>query len=358
MVRSLIESTRACRQTIDTLPADIKGAAICAFAGMSLKDFMRLKPEVSPFVPDPDRTVSGGTARCLSVEQLNDVYDKIKDAPPRDRALIKLALTTGMRQVELRRLTVDSVNWSKRMILVRGKGGRKRWAYLVNGSCYNSLYSITVGVDPKSPVFRNQNNGEALSRNGIRDIMSKYLPDGYGPHNLRHTFITELLRHGVSIQDAMDMAGHSSASSHAVYSHLTMGHLADQWTMFHHDATINRIGGSSWPPVFVGSNERFVVVRDSDVDAIATSVRACSGSGPSWLSRAVSGYGIGMSEYRKAMVSDMLYKGCHPFVVAVLAGVSPEWLANSPIARDSFEARRDKQVTLDNIYLSNSLITI
>ncbi len=148
----------------------------------------------------------------------------------RDRAILELFYSTGIRLSELIHLDVGNVDVSNQLIKVRGKGDKERlipfgnrakfWVenYLKNrGLSFNSAPSHT-------PLFVNAKEKRVPTSTVQRRIRNyiKFVAEGnrLGPHILRHSFATHLMDNGADIRAVKDLLGHSSLSSTQVYTHI------------------------------------------------------------------------------------------------------------------------------------------
>jgi site-specific recombinase XerD len=163
----------------------------------------------------------------------------------RDRAILELLFSTGLRLSELRALPRD-IDLSSDEISVRGKGGKIRVVFLSDKAkkCVkeyldsrkdmsDSLFVQIVGEKDK----KNSISGPLTSRSIQRIILGHAIKAGISkkvtPHTLRHMFATDLLSNGADIRSVQAMLGHSSIITTQIYTHVTDKHLRDVHKKFH-----------------------------------------------------------------------------------------------------------------------------
>jgi len=160
-------------------------------------------------------------------------------ASARDRAMLELLYSSGIRVSELSNLDLDNLNMKEGLIKVRGKG-RKERIVPVGRKAIEALrgYLIERSLLKKSHIalFLNR-SGTRLSDRGVRRVVVKYareiLLGKVGPHTLRHTFATHLLQGGADLRVIQELLGHASLSTTQKYTHLDIGHLIDVYDKSH-----------------------------------------------------------------------------------------------------------------------------
>ena len=161
----------------------------------------------------------------------------------RDRALFELAYSTGLRVSELCGLRIEQVDMDRRLVRVKGKGGKER--IVPFGSKAHA--AITAWMREERPrmlkgsnppqLFLN-NRGTKLSRVGFWKILKKRaeiagLPDEVSPHTLRHSFATHLIEGGADLRAVQELLGHSSIATTQIYTKLDMDYLLEVHKSFH-----------------------------------------------------------------------------------------------------------------------------
>jgi integrase/recombinase XerC len=168
------------------------------------------------------------------------------DAPlgVRDRAILELLYACGIRVSELTGLNWQDIDFKENMVLVRGKG-RKERIVPFGQHCLAALesyrkQSIADSVsswDPASAVFLNH-LGTRLTSRSVGRLVDKYVQlSGLGqkisPHGIRHSFATHMLNSGADLRSIQELLGHKSLSATQRYTHLTIGHLMEQYDKAH-----------------------------------------------------------------------------------------------------------------------------
>lgn len=172
------------------------------------------------------------------VDQEN--IEELMKAPPgntekglRDRAILELFYSTGIRLNELIQLNVGHIQLNssnKYLLKVTGKGGKERLIPFGNHAKFSldkylekrNLYFKTA--EPKLPLFVSIGT-RRISRRTVQQRITKYIQQvaagkRMGPHALRHSFATHLMDQGADIRAIKDLLGHSSLATTQVYTHL------------------------------------------------------------------------------------------------------------------------------------------
>ena len=177
----------------------------------------------------------------LSQEKIYEVLDKIDLSDKhelikvRDKAIIMLFFTSGLRLEEMTSLVLGDIDLDNNFIKVLGKGGKERYSnfdkftkeliikYLAKIKKYPLLKS-----NINNNLFVDKDN-KSLSRNNIQYIVMNNLKglslSSYGPHTLRHSFATHLLNKGVGISAIQSLLGHAKLSSTQIYTHVSLEKL-------------------------------------------------------------------------------------------------------------------------------------
>ena len=159
----------------------------------------------------------------------------------RDKAILELLFSTGLRVSELVSLNVEDINFDRNEIAVLGKGKKIRVVFLSDSS-YSSLdqYLRNRGFEKEekmSPLFISLKNTRLTVRS-IERIVKKYakiagITKNVSPHTFRHSFATDLLFAGADIRSVQSMLGHSSITTTQIYTHVTDQHLREIHQKFH-----------------------------------------------------------------------------------------------------------------------------
>ena len=135
----------------------------------------------------------------------------------RNRALVELIYSAGLRSAEAVGLDLQDVDFEQELVHVRGKGGKERTVPLGEEAAYRlSLYLL----EGRPQLARGADNAVFLSVRGKRldtSALRRLVPN---PHRLRHAFATHLLEGGADLRVIQELLGHSSLSTTQIYSHV------------------------------------------------------------------------------------------------------------------------------------------
>jgi site-specific recombinase XerD len=189
-----------------------------------------------------------GVLTAEEVERLLMAPDVETREGIRDKAILELFFSTGLRLTELKSLNVKDLNFNTREISVRGKRGKIRVVFLSDRAADSLRGYMDSRSDHLSPLFiRNPQRatnimppGEEfrLSRISIYSIVKKYaLAAGIvtdpSPHTLRHSFATDLLRNGADLRSVQELLGHKDLSTTQIYTHVTSPQLKEVHRKYH-----------------------------------------------------------------------------------------------------------------------------
>ncbi|WP_216827996.1 tyrosine recombinase XerC [Alkalihalobacterium elongatum] len=180
------------------------------------------------------------------IEQLFSSFNENNVLDQRDKAIIELLYSSGLRVSECCKLKIDDIDFTIGTVFVLGKGRKERYVpigsyaldalqnYLEN-SRPQLLSKSKAGPHPT--LFLNFRGGPLTDRS-IREILKKRIEKAsltmhVSPHMLRHTFATHLLNNGADLRVVQELLGHSHLSSTQIYTHVTKDRLKDVY-MKHH----------------------------------------------------------------------------------------------------------------------------
>lgn len=183
------------------------------------------------------------------VARLLDTIPLDSEVGLRDRAIIELLFSSGLRVSELANLNRDHVNTKRREFMVRGKGQKDRPIFIGEATAIRVEDYLAARMDNLPPLFLSysRNNTAAtsgeyrrLTTRSIQRIISKYarlagITKHVSPHTMRHSFATDLLMNGADLRSVQSMLGHSNISTTQVYTHVTDEHLREVYEKFHSD---------------------------------------------------------------------------------------------------------------------------
>jgi integrase/recombinase XerC len=172
---------------------------------------------------------------------LDDVDYGVGFEAHRDRLLIDMLYSTGMRRAECAGLRVQDVDFGRQTILVHGKGDKER--LIPFGHELNDLMRTYLTERGKlsgltSDAFFVQPNGKPLSWRGVGQVAHQYLCNVPNlsrrtTHVLRHTFATNMLNNGADLMAVKELLGHASLESTEVYTHLTPQEIIANYNQAH-----------------------------------------------------------------------------------------------------------------------------
>ncbi|HEY4495763.1 MAG TPA: site-specific tyrosine recombinase/integron integrase [Candidatus Paceibacterota bacterium] len=154
----------------------------------------------------------------------------------RDKAILELLFSTGLRVTELCSLPRD-LNWRAPEISVRGKGEKVRLVFISANAREAIQKYLTARKDMEEPLFLSNKN-TALTRRSVERIVKFYaikagISRKVTPHSLRHSFATDLLRNGADLRSVQALLGHANIMTTQIYTHVTDKHLREIHQNFH-----------------------------------------------------------------------------------------------------------------------------
>jgi site-specific recombinase XerD len=209
------------------------------------RDINTLNPDKIDLSKTEERVVSflnpEQVTRLLESPQISD------ELGLRDRTILELLFSTGLRVSELARLNRDQINLERREFGVKGKGNKVRVVFVSDTAADWIKRYLAVRKDDFKPLFirysrdrSEEKEGEKmrLSVRSIQLIVRKYskkagLPFDAHPHTLRHSFATDLLIGGADLRSVQEMLGHESIRTTQVYTHVTNKHLKEVYQKYH-----------------------------------------------------------------------------------------------------------------------------
>ncbi|MGE5676284.1 MAG: tyrosine-type recombinase/integrase, partial [Mycobacterium leprae] len=183
---------------------------------------------------------------------LVDMPDRTTLLGIRDRALLEVLYSTGMRVSELVSLNLGTIDQSDGWVVIFGKG-RKERAVPVGSKALEALKEYQSQSRPhllakapeeaqakplrQQPLFLNK-WGTRLSDRSVRRILDGYIQQmaiktHVSPHTIRHSFATHLLNHGADLRSVQELLGHSSLSTTQIYTHVTKERLRAEYLRTH-----------------------------------------------------------------------------------------------------------------------------
>lgn len=184
----------------------------------------------------------------LTEEEVENILRNIKIETPagyRNRVILELLWTTGMRISELSGLNWENLNLEQNEIKVFGKGAKER-IVLIPNKTKEALINYKENVcdlihqtkkDPSDPVFINYNGFRLQNqsiRKAIKEVVQKIeLPKKVTPHVFRHSFATKMLEGGADLRIVQELLGHTSISNTQIYTHISSARLKSIYNATH-----------------------------------------------------------------------------------------------------------------------------
>jgi integrase/recombinase XerC len=203
------------------------------------KELIEKNPAAAVISPKTDKKLPN-YLQLKEVKQLLDYFDTSTFEGIRDKALVDIIYSCGLRISEVLEIKVNQIDKQERLLKVLGKGKKERYVP-IGSKTLESLREyelIRRSINTNSKTLFVKSNGKKLDRftayrninraiKSISDISQK------SPHTLRHSFATHLLDNGADIRSVSEMLGHSSLSTTQVYTHLSIERLKDAYKKAH-----------------------------------------------------------------------------------------------------------------------------
>ena len=224
---------------------------------IALRSFLKylLKRDIAVVAPEK---IDLPKAESRSIKFLErEQVDRLLNMPEisdkeglRDKAILELLFSTGLRVSELTHLNRDTINFDRKEFGVIGKGRRARVVFLSDSAAEwlkryidsreDDVPALFIRYSGKKPdAGQNANEAMRLTPRSVQRLVEKYvkkarLPIKITPHGLRHSFATDLLSGGADLRAIQEMLGHKNVSTTQIYTHITNPQLKEIYNKFHH----------------------------------------------------------------------------------------------------------------------------
>lgn len=214
---------------------------------IALRSFIRYMNRSGLTSFQTDRIELGKTderkIKFLSADQLK----KLLEIPTtttlvglRDKAILELLFSTGLRVSELARLNKDDIDFQTKEFSVIGKGNKTRIVFLSKSASLWLRAYLDKRGDTSPALFTSMRNGKSdrLCVRGIQRLVRIYaekagIPFRISPHVLRHCFATDLLRAGADLRSVQELLGHKNIATTQIYTHVTNPQLRQVFEKYH-----------------------------------------------------------------------------------------------------------------------------
>lgn len=186
-------------------------------------------PRKLPKVLDADQTV-----------QLVEITET-DDLAIRDRAMLELIYSSGLRLAELISLNMNDIDFNDRILTVTGKGNKTRSLPVGRHAIKAIEHWLKIRaamVNESEQALFISNRGKRISPRSVQDRLKQWaikqgLPTHVHPHMLRHSFASHMLESSGDLRAVQELLGHADISTTQVYTHLDFQHLAQVYDKSH-----------------------------------------------------------------------------------------------------------------------------
>jgi integrase/recombinase XerC/integrase/recombinase XerD len=184
--------------------------------------------------------------QILSTDQMRALLERIPAGTPlelRDRSMLELAYSCGLRCEEIVNLDVDSMDFEAGQLRVLGKGSKERLLPVGEPAERALRRYLDRGrgallAERREPALFLSKSGRRLSNSDVTRRLALWtreaaLAAGVSPHSLRHSFATHLLEGGADLRTIQELLGHASISTTQVYTRVDAARLRDSYAASH-----------------------------------------------------------------------------------------------------------------------------
>jgi site-specific recombinase XerD len=250
----LVRKWRLWLNRLGTNVSDELGKTTLNYHLIALRSFLKYCAKRDLPVLTPEKIELARTQRkqvtFLNEEELARLFaqpDLNKITGMRDRAILELLFSSGLRVSELVGLDCDHINLKRREFMVRGKGQKDRPIFISSAAAEWIEQYLSKRDDNTKPLFVRYSGTKRVDRSGnyhrltarsIQRLVSRYallagITKHVSPHTLRHSFATDLLMNGADLRSVQAMLGHSNIATTQIYTHVTDPHLKSIHERFH-----------------------------------------------------------------------------------------------------------------------------
>ncbi len=222
---------------------------------IALRTFLKYlaKRDIASLAPEKIELASTKRPQVafLEAEEIGRLISAVVDdteSSKRDRAMMLLLFSGGLRVSELVSMDRKQINLKSGEFTIRGKGQKDRPVFLTDAAKSALAEYLASRSDDEEPLFIHYSGASTsgskaptrLTTRSVQRIVEKYrikagITKKVTPHTLRHSFATDLISHGADLRSVQEMLGHANVATTQVYTHLTNPHLKEVHKQFHSD---------------------------------------------------------------------------------------------------------------------------
>ena len=170
------------------------------------------------------------------IETMLEVPDTFKNNSLRDKLIIEILYSTGIRVSELVNIKVKDIDFYNNQILILGKGNKER--YVIFGNTLKDMLKKYISIKSDSEYLITNKYNKKMSTRSIEEIVKKIVKiDGIKnkvtPHTIRHTFATHMLNEGADLRVVQELLGHENLKTTEVYTHVSNERLRSVYLSSH-----------------------------------------------------------------------------------------------------------------------------
>lgn len=170
------------------------------------------------------------------IETMLEVPDTFKNNSLRDKLIIEILYSTGIRVSELVNIKLKDIDFYNNQILILGKGNKER--YVIFGNTLKDMLKEYISIKSDSEYLITNKYNKKMSTRSIEEIVKKIVKiDGIKnkvtPHTIRHTFATHMLNEGADLRVVQELLGHENLKTTEVYTHVSNERLRSVYLSSH-----------------------------------------------------------------------------------------------------------------------------
>ncbi len=250
----LVRKWRLWLNRLGTNTSDELGKSTLNYHLIALRSYLKFCAKRDIPTLSPDKIELAKTARKQvtflnenELERLFNMPDLNTIIGLRDRAILELLFSSGLRVSELVGLNKGDVNLKRKEFMVRGKGQKDRPVFVSDAAAWWLTQYAEKRSDNSQPLFIRYSGSKKVNLSGnfyrltarsVQRLVSKYallagITKTVTPHTLRHSFATDLIMNGADVRSVQSMLGHSNIATTQIYTHITDPHLKSVHQSFH-----------------------------------------------------------------------------------------------------------------------------